>query len=303
MEFFQENKHIGNDFIPIRLYDILIDSDNRVFIETVAGLGKEIETEVCSFGTKIPHHHTYYELILVLDGAPTLQLDHHFLALLPGDLVLIGANELHNISGPCHHYVVNIEPQSLLQLKSKVDDIFPRSISGKRLSANTAYQEAYREILGHIHSIRELYESKPVGYNLRLIGSMFGLLGAIDGYAHSYRLSGSDTSAVTTTDRKRMTQIVDYISAHYMEPLTLEEVSKVVSLAPTYFCRFFKRTMGSTFFEYLNHYRASQAEVLLNTTDLSVTEISEATGFSSISYFDKVYKKIKGRSPSMERRQ
>ena len=55
--------------------------------------------------------------------------------------------------------------------------------------------------------------------------------------------------------------------------------------------------MGSDFIEYLNDYRLTMAERLLKTSDASVLEIAEMSGFDNLSYFNRIFKKKYGESP------
>jgi AraC-like DNA-binding protein len=65
-----------------------------------------------------------------------------------------------------------------------------------------------------------------------------------------------------------------------------------------HFTRFFKDTTGMTFWQYLNNYKVSKAvNLLINTSD-SISEIAFNSGFNSIKTFNRVFKQVKGCSPS-----
>ena len=59
--------------------------------------------------------------------------------------------------------------------------------------------------------------------------------------------------------------------------------------------------MGSGFIEYLNDYRLTMAERLLRSSDLSVLEVAEQSGFDNLSYFNRIFKKKYGNSPGKYR--
>lgn len=60
----------------------------------------------------------------------------------------------------------------------------------------------------------------------------------------------------------------------------------------------FRRSLGLSPVEYINHYRINRAVILLMSSEgHSVEEVSEATGFQSAAYFRRVFKKITGKSP------
>ncbi len=94
----------------------------------------------------------------------------------------------------------------------------------------------------------------------------------------------------------------EFITAHYTEGLSLEQVAEYVALSPTYFSRIFKQAMGCTFVEYLTRVRLEEARRLLRTTTLSLAEISYAVGYQSPNYFSEVFKTVEGITASAYRR-
>lgn len=92
-----------------------------------------------------------------------------------------------------------------------------------------------------------------------------------------------------------------YISKHFNEPLTLEDVAVQVHLHPSYFSTLFKQSTGSSFKEYLNMVRIEESKRLLANTDFSIIDIAIAIGFEDQSYFSKVFKKYTGLTPKQFR--
>ena len=92
-----------------------------------------------------------------------------------------------------------------------------------------------------------------------------------------------------------------YISQHFNESLTLEDVATHVHLHPSYFSTMFKQSTGSSFKEYLNMVRIEEGKRLLSNTDYSIIDIAIAIGFEDQSYFSKVFKKYTGRTPKQFR--
>jgi Response regulator containing CheY-like receiver domain and AraC-type DNA-binding domain len=92
-----------------------------------------------------------------------------------------------------------------------------------------------------------------------------------------------------------------YISNHFSNNITLEEVANHVHLNPAYFSSVFKQSSGSSFKEYLNMVRVEESKRLLANTDYSIIDIAIATGFEDQSYFSKVFKKYTGLTPKQYR--
>ena len=96
---------------------------------------------------------------------------------------------------------------------------------------------------------------------------------------------------------------LSYIEQHYTDPLTLDEVCRYSQLSKSYFCYFFKEQTSQTFVEYLNKRRIDHARLLLEDTDLPVTEICYNTGFNDLTHFSRTFKKITGISARAYRSQ
>ena len=85
-----------------------------------------------------------------------------------------------------------------------------------------------------------------------------------------------------------------YIQERYAEPLTLNLVSAVVGLSPSYFSMVFKRETGRNFVDYLLEVRMEAAKELLVGTNLGIGEIAEKVGYNDMKYFYKRFKQSMG---------
>jgi len=102
----------------------------------------------------------------------------------------------------------------------------------------------------------------------------------------------------TTDDECIISQAKKFIDAHYSENITLIDVSRFVSLSPTYFSYFFKQKTGHSFIKYLTSLRIEKAKELLRNPDSLVKEVAMNVGYNDIRHFSKTFKKIEGIIPS-----
>ncbi|WP_138494803.1 response regulator transcription factor [Paenibacillus pinistramenti] len=98
-------------------------------------------------------------------------------------------------------------------------------------------------------------------------------------------------------------RILAYIQDNYAEPLTLTEIAQHFHFNPSYLSNYFATHNKEGFSEYLNKVRIEKACELLRQGDKSISDISSLVGYSDHSYFTKVFRKLKGVSPSQYRRQ
>ncbi|CAM4381818.1 helix-turn-helix domain-containing protein [Paenibacillus typhae] len=98
--------------------------------------------------------------------------------------------------------------------------------------------------------------------------------------------------------------VQNYIREHYTEPgLSLESVSNIAGLSPSYLGKLFKASTQQSFSEALNHTRLEKARELLITSNETAAKISESVGMYNITYFSTLFKKKYGVSPSVYREQ
>lgn len=95
---------------------------------------------------------------------------------------------------------------------------------------------------------------------------------------------------------------IDYMESHFRDRCTLEEIAAYAHFSRVYYHGIFKLATGKTPYEYLLALRLEEATRLLLTESLPMAEIAEQSGFTSQSYFNYVFKKENGESPSAYRR-
>ncbi len=100
-----------------------------------------------------------------------------------------------------------------------------------------------------------------------------------------------------------ITRAKQFINEHQTEELSLEQVASAVHTSKFYFCKMFKKATGINFTDYLSRLRTERAKNLLLNPNLRVSEIAYEVGFQSLTHFNRVFKRIAGRSPTNYREQ
>ena len=144
-------------------------------------------------------------------------------------------------------------------------------------------QEAYDE-----------YSVKDVCYKLPIRANIYMMMTCLLRY---YCGSKDETDRMVYHNVLRMRPVLDYIAEHYTEKIYIEKMSDIINVSPDYFTRMFKDSIGKTPIDYINGLRINRAMKLLCTTELSMTEISDAVGFCNANYFHKIFKQYIGSSP------
>lgn len=98
--------------------------------------------------------------------------------------------------------------------------------------------------------------------------------------------------------QERMARVYQYVEKHFQDKINTAQIADEVSMTVPAFCRYIKKTTLLTYTDFVNQYRINHAKQLL-LQDISITECCYESGFENLSYFNRVFKKQVGMSPSM----
>ncbi|MFD2114577.1 response regulator [Paenibacillus yanchengensis] len=102
--------------------------------------------------------------------------------------------------------------------------------------------------------------------------------------------------------RKEVIQIMSILHEKFHERLTLEHLASTVNLNTSYLCRIFKQDTGKSIFQYMNELKVNEAVQLLQQKDIRVKEVAALVGIDDPFYFNRIFKKMTGVSPSEYRK-
>lgn len=101
-----------------------------------------------------------------------------------------------------------------------------------------------------------------------------------------------------TADGTRQEETLSYIAQHFMEDIAVKDIAGYMGYSEAYFCKLFKQSFGHSFVSFLTDYRMQKAEELMRESRLSIKEIGKAVGYPDPNYFTKVFRRVRGVSPS-----
>ena len=118
---------------------------------------------------------------------------------------------------------------------------------------------------------------------------------------HSKHVPLSDEpigSQMSEKEGSRMHSIFDYTLKNFQKNISVTDAADVVHMTPEAFCRFFKKHTRKTFVTFLNEVRVENAcRKLKNGDDKLVAEIAYSCGFGNVSHFNRVFRKVTGKTP------
>jgi AraC-like DNA-binding protein len=100
----------------------------------------------------------------------------------------------------------------------------------------------------------------------------------------------------------KILEAISFIQLNLRNPLTIAQLAQRANQHPDYFSRQFANYTGERPLTYIHQKRIERAQYLITTTPMPYTEIADATGFETLSYFSKVFKKLTGTTPNQYRK-
>lgn len=97
-------------------------------------------------------------------------------------------------------------------------------------------------------------------------------------------------------------RVIDYLTQHYMEEVSLDDVSNAVGITKNYLCNAFKQDTGTTINGCLNTIRVRKAAELIVYGDLPLAQVAQLCGYVSVSHFNRVFMRYVGIPPGQCRR-
>jgi len=241
---------------------------------------------------------------LVIKSEGTLIAGNYMQRFKPGDIYIIGADQPHIFKSDASYFdkksKKNIEALTLFfNLEESFGNVLslPEMKGIKNFLEKTIYglKAPQHEKLNLAKEILNLKDSKTgllVSDFIRLLHNM----------AHIRKWETLSTSipdlSISDFEGLRMNDIYQYTIKNYAENISLQQIANVAHLTVPAFCRYFKKRTSKTYITFLNEIRINEAcNKILEGKFQSISFVAYDTGFSNVTSFNRVFKKIKGMPP------
>ncbi len=235
---------------------------------------------------RIPYTETQNMImLLVADGKITYTIEGETLHMTKGDALFIPMGTMRSaeadFNAPHEMYSVHFqlpEPKGIdltLLLERSYRKIKTRSFEYLKQRFSLLY---------------ELWMGRTPYYEMIVQGMTLEMLGLFH--------RELATQVFPTNKLYLVQQVQEYIIRNYRDPIRIGDLAEHINRTPNYVSNMFKEVTSRTPIEYLHHVRIAAARGLLQTTAMTMKEISDYLGFCDQTYFNHVYKKIIGTPPS-----
>ena len=258
------------------------------------------------------HWHYEFQLTYVVRGTISVFFNQQTIDLQEGQGIYINPEVLHMIrdryDSDAMFISLDVSPKLLTSFpnsvfeRSYVKPVFCSSAADALvLDPGVSWQ---KKILDSAKSIERVYKKKDFGWELAVSSSLYAIWKELVCHLQESLTEHDALAADGARMRRnqRLKETLAYIREHFTEKITLDEIAKHLHLSTNECCRFFKKNMNCTLFEYITEYRLSKSMELLEHTDLPVSQIAYESGFGSSSYFIEKFRKNVGMTPAAFRK-
>ncbi|WP_256760626.1 AraC family transcriptional regulator [Cohnella sp. WQ 127256] len=244
------------------------------------------------------HYHDAFEILYIVSGDLYYSIEDKNYQVVGGVLLLINMRDKHrlmNTNGAMYERVTLLFQEQFLQSFQSTNVEFD-PLSCFRSGSN-AIKLAGREqefIEGLFHKMISEDSKRLSGYDYYRKALLIELLIFIQ-----RKLDDGQRYDLIESNRahKPISQVVNFINQNYNQRLTLDDLSKKFFLSSSYLSRTFKSATGYTFIEYINNIRVKEARTLLESSQLSISDIAESVGYGNLTHFGRTFKSVTGFSP------
>lgn len=252
----------------------------------------------------ISHWHDELEFIYVLDGKMDFHIEEKLLTASRGDFLAIHASAMHRCvphkKEDCRFIRALIHP-SILTENQSVRNKLLTPLLGRTARPyfyiSSSSPDAPR-LGGMLQEINRINEKHLPGFELESIGLLHILLARLYALFPPEKQTQEDMPGTDISAQRRM---VAYISHHYPEKISLAGIAAAGSVSRSKCCQLFKKYMQQSPIDFLNRYRLEISRNLLDSTENSILEIANACGFSSQSYYTKMFSEKFNYTPTQYR--
>ncbi len=251
----------------------------------------------------IPYHwQEHVEILWIQNGKLNLKIGERTYIGNTGDFFYINPRELHSMQSETTDcfYLAFLFPLQWIQF-SHIDEAEKQCIS-PLLAGNAQVISHLPQDAAKLSEIifQEIYDL----YNNNTIGNWLGIkANLLRFYAYMYQyelifLKEQKNHAQTNL----LLEITSYIEAHCNEKLTLKRLGKAFHMSPKYFSVYFQKHFSKNFTDYLTAVRLEMAKKLLIETDYEIELVAQKSGFSTSSYFIRIFRSYTDTTPLQYRK-
>lgn len=281
-----------------------------LFYIILGGLFMHAFFETRSYETDIPvsafyqynnnfraHWHVDVEMIYVCEGSIRICINKDLRILNKGEIAVINSMDIHyyDSKGLTSKIIVLVFRPEWIGVTG-FSSIFIKTGMVELIDKQTYHDivKIFYKLVDELRLQNEFYEFYVKGKMLELCTLIFRCF--------QVHHADFDKKEYQFRDIEKIQKAIKYLENNYMFDISLSDISKEVNLNPSYFSRLFSKFSGTGFKAYLNRVRIDNAEYMLKNSKEPIIDICFKCGFNSVRTFNRIFKSVKGYTPSDSRK-
>lgn len=245
------------------------------------------------------HWHNYWEMLVQCEGETIMTVGEEKFISKPGNVTIIEPNKPHEVITATEKHKI-----LLLQFDKSVLNHFLDSNGGSEYLPllvdegfeviNVIRNNDELELAEALNELREAANEKKTGFELEMYSKLLHIMFLLIYKKYITILPMADEVKKALFSIR---QAMLFIDQNYYEKIRQEDMAAMCYISTAHFSRKFKKVTGENMVTYINKIRLKEAVRLLVRGELNISEISQQTGFSTVNYFNRVFKETFGMSP------
>ncbi len=246
--------------------------------------------------------HPYHEILYISSGNVLLHwMGKEYMVDAPA-LFLLAPNTPHFLlkkSAASNFMYLELDMQNSAEFPALAQMLVWNHLQTSENRYNPELSQVYSSVLSLLEFLSPHYPYKKAGEQIAML-EIRKILLLIECF-FSRPVSDPLQLSEQVETQVRIQALIRYMESHYADPITVNTLAAYAHLDVSYFIRLFRSIAGKTPLQYLLDLRLSAATCFLSTTNMSIQDIASATGFQSVHYFSRHFKKSCGYTPTQWR--
>ncbi len=252
------------------------------------------------------HQHPEIQVTLIKQSSGILIAGDYIGRFEPGDVFIIGSNQPHVFRNDSVYFRKKKTAESITVFfdeNTLGKEFWLQSELASLQSFFSESQFGYRVLGSKHHEMQEILLSLKDASGLKKLNLFIHLLDLLSTNQELQPLSKTHPQrTIKSFDGSRLNRIIAYTFKESQRTVNLTEIAGIANMTVEAFCKYFKTRTGKTYINFLNEIRISKACKYLLLEDKTITEVCYESGFSNLSNFNRVFKRITGKTPKEYRK-
>ncbi len=278
-----------------------------LFEASIDGISIDRVVRTYDFSMPTRHFHNEYEIYYLVEGERYYFINNQTYHIHKGCLVLIDKYCLHKTSqvqgtGAHERYLIELKDKPFSNFLNSIGELSLEDFFKKYNGVVELSPSEQLKMEDLFQCIESEIKDKKEGYQTLIWSKVAEILICTQRLQSLSSPANNNALMPASAIHKQINVISNYISEHYRDDISLDSISNRFFISKSYLSRKYKEITGLSISEHINIQRIKYSADLLSHSSDSITVVAAMSGYNSITYFEKTFKRYTGLSPRQYRK-